>query len=308
MLNTTQQEYPASTYSQFAIGAALLRLQADTLGDEEVLTLCRAAGLSVRLIERLLGLGRVAEAVQELQNAREFDLLSLVQLFVDHGHGELAETLAHEYAAAHGDRNSQIQSWLRDRALAREDWEGALALTQARFFDYRSGNEYDRLCRIATRLGRWEEVREQILAQRPKRKMIIPSPRFTSPMARSPTHGQPSSTLIQRGTGTADGITNHSPAAWPVPPRRTIPKRPSACTVRWPMASSKPATPASTALLSSTCASAASTAASAKREPGSSYWPVFGLTPTACKPSKPRWPERSCDSVIGPPTGQSRAI
>src|SRR5262249_18764552 len=52
----------------------VIDLEADSLGDEDYLKLCRANGLVGDLVERLLALGRVDEARREAEKVNEHEL------------------------------------------------------------------------------------------------------------------------------------------------------------------------------------------------------------------------------------------
>src|SRR5262245_39321193 len=54
-------------YQRRALGSFLLDLEADDLDDDAYLRLCREAGRTTDLVERLLGLGRAAEAIKTVK-------------------------------------------------------------------------------------------------------------------------------------------------------------------------------------------------------------------------------------------------
>jgi hypothetical protein len=59
----------ASEWGQEVLGGLLLDLQAETLDDEAFLAICRQTGRLKDLVERLLQLGRVDEALRETEKA-----------------------------------------------------------------------------------------------------------------------------------------------------------------------------------------------------------------------------------------------
>ncbi|HEY1380590.1 MAG TPA: SWIM zinc finger family protein, partial [Gemmataceae bacterium] len=62
-------------YQRRAIGSFLLELEAEELDDEAYLRLCRETGRAVELVDRLLTLDRLAEAMKAIKAADDHDLL-----------------------------------------------------------------------------------------------------------------------------------------------------------------------------------------------------------------------------------------
>src|SRR5260370_21341795 len=76
------------TYGKF-----WLDLQNETLDDEAYLRICRETGRTADLVERLLALGRIAEAGQATRRADDYSLHGLANPFTQHGQDAVAERL-----------------------------------------------------------------------------------------------------------------------------------------------------------------------------------------------------------------------
>ena len=99
-------------WARRAMGGLLLKLQADTMDDESFLEVCRLTGRLKDLVDRLLTLSRTDQAVGEARQASDYDLLSLADLFVQHGHGSLAETLIRDRSKTSHD--TRLIEWLKN--------------------------------------------------------------------------------------------------------------------------------------------------------------------------------------------------
>lgn len=151
----------SSKWHRQAHGRFLLELQEDTLTDEEFIQLCRRAGLLANLIDRLLALGLVNEAIADAKTASDYDLLALADIFVTHGHGTLAEGLVWERTAT--SKDTRLDGWLKKHALENEDWDQAIAYAENQFWQ-RPGTElYEEIRSIAEKLGDWPERRQYML-------------------------------------------------------------------------------------------------------------------------------------------------
>src|SRR5205807_5401327 len=76
-----------------AYGGFWLDLEKETLDDEAYLRICRETGRTSDLVDRLLALGRIDEAVRETQRVDDLAFLKLADLFVQHGQDAVAERL-----------------------------------------------------------------------------------------------------------------------------------------------------------------------------------------------------------------------
>lgn len=175
------EQIPADDDNQFfypwrraAYGWMLLSLQEDTLDNEGYLDLCRRTGRTGDLVVRLLELERVSEALDAVRSLSDRDLLSLAELFVNMGHEGRIERLIWERAGTSNDR--RLDAWLKEYALRHEDWPRALEYTRNVFERMPTLAGYREFKMLADRLGRWPELRGEIMElveQRPNRSLLI---------------------------------------------------------------------------------------------------------------------------------------
>lgn len=151
----------SESWGRQAYGHFLLRLEDEWLDDDDYLRICRETGRGGDLVERLLVLGRVDEAIGAAHEASDYVLLQLADVFVAHHRGEVAERLIRERMAT--SQNASLISWLKDRALKRGDTEEALALAERLLWDRPRLQRYQSLRAVARRMARWDDVREAVL-------------------------------------------------------------------------------------------------------------------------------------------------
>ncbi len=149
-------------------GGFLLRLQAHQLDDEGYLRLCRESHRLNDLVERLLSLGRVEEAIEEAQRASDYEALELADIFVRHKHADAAERMM--FARAKTTQDTRVWDWLTKQQKARGDPATALVWAR-RVFDVRpSPEQYREIQSLAQRTHTWESVRAELLADLNKKK------------------------------------------------------------------------------------------------------------------------------------------
>ncbi len=145
------------TYGKF-----WLDLQNETLDDEAYLRICRETGRTSDLVERLLALGRIDEAVRETQRVDDLAFLKLAGLFVQHGQDAVAERLVRarltEKPALH------LLEWLQQYYRDRGNHAAELEIAEAAFRTQPSLRRYQELRDLAKRLDRWETLRPELLA------------------------------------------------------------------------------------------------------------------------------------------------
>lgn len=146
-----------------AYGGFLLRLAGDETDDETFLAICRETGRTSDLVNRLLELGRVDEAAADARQTSDYTLLQLADLFVKHGHADLAERLVRERRPRSQD--SRLTQWLLQRTEARGDREEALTLALDLFWQQPSLPGYQRVRALAQALERWMPLHKDILAR-----------------------------------------------------------------------------------------------------------------------------------------------
>lgn len=160
LLNDEEEE--VTGYQRGAYGKFLLDLEKDTLDDEAYLEICRETGLTFDLIDRLLTLGRVDEAVRETQEVHDYTLLGLADLFIQHGQDVTAEQLVKERVK--GKPELYLLEWLQKYYRTRGNSAAELEMTNTLFRTQPSLNRYQELRDIARQPGRWETIRAESLA------------------------------------------------------------------------------------------------------------------------------------------------
>ena len=144
-------------WRQQQLGALLLTLYPGELDDAAYLDLCRASGRTGDLVERLLALGRLDDARAAAESAPEYELLTLLPLFLEHGHGETADALV---LARLTDR--RLVEWLKGRARDRGDAALAVRLAERLFWDAPTPARYAEVIALSRSLGRHGAARAAI--------------------------------------------------------------------------------------------------------------------------------------------------
>jgi uncharacterized Zn finger protein len=144
-------------------GDLLLKLEGDTLDDEQFLRVCREMNRLDELVERLLRLERRSEAIAELEAAPDHRLLALAELFDQHGLSDDAERIVRQRAPeAKAVFAGSMYDWLRSKAETRGDAGAARELAR-RLFDLEpSLSRYDQLKRL-TPNGDWPAVQTELI-------------------------------------------------------------------------------------------------------------------------------------------------
>lgn len=157
-------------YHREVLGGFLLDLEANILDDESYLKLCRETGRLNDLIERLLILNRVKEAEDAARHAEDYPLFKVLEIFVKFKQADLAEKLVMERLNA--PRNPQkketddrLIEWLAERLKQRGDWTGSLKLEERLFWNRLNIEGYKKLRELAKKLGNWDNLRDQIIAE-----------------------------------------------------------------------------------------------------------------------------------------------
>ena len=148
-------------WARRAMGGLLLKLQADTMDDESFLEVCRLTGRLKDLVDRLLNLSRTDQAVGEARQASDYDLLSLADLFVQHGHGSLAETLIRDRSKTSHD--TRLIEWLKEYAKTQGDLIQALALVEKLFWLRPTVAAFREMHHLAKPQKQWLDLRIKTL-------------------------------------------------------------------------------------------------------------------------------------------------
>jgi uncharacterized Zn finger protein len=113
------------------------------------------------LVDRLINLNRVDEAVQEAEKAGDYNLLGLADLFVQHSYGSLANELVSRRANASPD--SRLIEWLKEYARKQGNLDQALALAEKLFWLRPAVEAYEEMRQLAQRLEQWPGLRASTL-------------------------------------------------------------------------------------------------------------------------------------------------
>lgn len=145
-----------------AYGGFWLDLEKETLNDEAYLRICRETGRTTDLVDRLLALGRIGEAVRETQRVDDLALLKLADLFVRHGQDAVVERLVStrvtEKPALH------LLEWLQKYYRDRGNPAAELEVAETAFRMQPLLRRYQELRDLADRLDRWQTLRPELLA------------------------------------------------------------------------------------------------------------------------------------------------
>ena len=158
-------------YQRQQYGGFLLQLEEVGLDDEAYLRVCRETNRWQDLVDRLLALSRIEEAAAAARRVADYELLRLADLFVSHGHADLAEDLVRERAQAgesdpggKARRDSRLVVWLKKLAQERGDLAEALTLAERLFWEHPDVPGYQEMRDLARSLRRWDERRAATLA------------------------------------------------------------------------------------------------------------------------------------------------
>jgi hypothetical protein len=133
-------------------GKFLLDLQKETLEDEAYLHICREAGLTSYLIDRLLTLEHIDEAARETQSIDNDDqFLGLAALFVQHQQDAVAEGLV-KARSSKGKPAVRVLQWLQTYYQGRENYTATLEVTETLFRTQPLLKHYQRLRDLARQL------------------------------------------------------------------------------------------------------------------------------------------------------------
>ncbi len=160
MGNRTEDEW-SDDWRRETYGGFLLELQADELDDEAYLRLCRETHRSSDLVERLLALKRMDQAIKETARVSDYEMLGLADIFVQHKQAQIAEQLMAERAKTTQD--TRIFDWLKRRHQKQGDLAGALVWAFKTNTVRPSLDQYREIRKLAKAVGTWESVRAELL-------------------------------------------------------------------------------------------------------------------------------------------------
>lgn len=140
----------------------LLGLEADTLDDETFLRVCRESESYAYLVERLLTLGRVDEAIDAARQAEDDDIVEIADILVEHGDERHAEQLLEERVP--NTPNTGLLTWLKKHYEVAKNTSGILDMSLRLFQTrYRATIEqYREIRQLAQSLNQWDTVRSDV--------------------------------------------------------------------------------------------------------------------------------------------------
>ena len=148
-------------YRRRVYGRFLLNLEMARLDDDSFLEICRECGLLAELVDRLLTLERLEEAVAEADLAGDYDLLAVADVFRQHGCSLRVEPLLAQRIET--SRDGRLAQWLKERHRERGELAEALALA-GRLLERRPNLAgYQEVRELSQALGVWQESRPQLL-------------------------------------------------------------------------------------------------------------------------------------------------
>lgn len=153
------------TYARF-----LLDLQKDTMEDEEYLQICRENELPSYLVDRLLTMERVDEAVRETQLVGDDKFLGLADLFVQYKQEAVAVDLVR--ARMKEKPTARVVEWLQQYYRARGDQAAELEVTELLLYTHSVLTNYQELRKLATQLDRWQTLRPTVLTTLAESKKV----------------------------------------------------------------------------------------------------------------------------------------
>jgi hypothetical protein len=149
-------------FEREALGGFLLKLEEDTLDDDTYLRICRETGRTYDLVDRLLLLNRIPEALKDVEAVSDFELLHMADLFIQHGQDALAEQLV--TARSKVSKDSRLLTWRKDRAHRQGNLAEALGLAEQLFWQRPSLTTFLDIKALALQTGNWPEIRRPILS------------------------------------------------------------------------------------------------------------------------------------------------
>ena len=152
----------SDNYHRQAYGRFLLHLEMAHLDDASFLSICRDRGLLTDLVDRLLTMERLEEAIAEAELAGDYELLALADIFREHGCGQSVEPLLAERIET--SRDHRLAEWLKERHIERRELAEALATAQ-RLLEWRPHVDgYREVRELSRQVGVWRELYPQLLA------------------------------------------------------------------------------------------------------------------------------------------------
>ena len=143
-------------------GRFLLDLEEAHLDDASFLRICRESGRLTDLVDRLLTVGRLEEAIAEAEATTDYQLLTLAEVFRSHGCAQRLEPLLARRIETSQDR--RLAEWLKERHKERGETAEAQALARQLLERRPHLDGYLEVRELSKQLGVWEDLRPRLLA------------------------------------------------------------------------------------------------------------------------------------------------
>ena len=153
----------SARYERRAHGRFLLNLEMAHLDDASFLSICRESSLLAELVDRLLTLRRLEEALDETLQTEDYEMLTLANIFREHGYAQKVEPLLANRIET--SQNPRLIEWLKERHEERGEPAEALALAKRLLEQHPGLARYLEVKELSHQLGVWQELRPQLLAQ-----------------------------------------------------------------------------------------------------------------------------------------------
>jgi hypothetical protein len=153
----------SAQFQRKSLGGLWLELVGDTLDEEGYLKICRETGLTLDLVDRLLSLDRVEEAVVAAADEHSYMLTALADLFEKYSYPELGLKLIKE--RPNSETDILLLSWLKQYAARHNQPQEAMRLAAVLFWQEQTLENYNALLQTAEELGEGAAVRERILTR-----------------------------------------------------------------------------------------------------------------------------------------------
>ena len=151
----------SDNYHRQVYGGFLLNLEMADLDDASFLRICRESGRLGDLVNRLLTLGRLDEAIAEAELPEDYELLTLADIFREHGCAQRVEPLLVKRIEANQDH--RLVGWLKERYKERGELAEALILAKQLLQARPHVAGYQEVRELSQQLGVWQGLRQELL-------------------------------------------------------------------------------------------------------------------------------------------------
>lgn len=148
-------------YRRRALGGLWIGLMAATIDDEQYLQICAESGRTRDQVDRLLTLGRIAEAMAVARREPGPSITAMADLIEQHGLAEQALALVREQPGS--ETNPLMLDWLKQYAMRHNQPQEALRLGELLFWRAQSLENYTALLQVAHAVNQRAAIRARVL-------------------------------------------------------------------------------------------------------------------------------------------------